>query len=405
MATVRPFRALRPSGKAVEEVISLPYDVMNRKEAKEMAKDSPNSFLHITRAEIDLDDSIPAYDDRVYKQGRDNLEAFIDKGVLVRDSDPAFYIYRQRMNGNTQTGLVACVAVAEYENNTIKKHELTRVEKEEDRIRHFDVCNANTEPIFLTYRGEKRIDTLLEGWISDHEPEYDFTTEDGISHELWMLDDAELIEATGKLFSEVTSFYIADGHHRSASAYKVGKRKQSEESKYFMAVLFPDHDLKVFDYNRVVKDLFGHSKEEFISLVERKFILNEAAEIPYRPKKKHEFGMYLDGKWYTLQVRPGFVNEDDVVGSLDVALLQELLLGPILGIGDPRKDNRIDFVGGIRGLSELEKRVNEDMEVAFCVHPVTVDELIAVSDKGEIMPPKSTWFEPKLGSGLFVHEL
>lgn len=405
MATVRPFKAVRPKADYAEKVISLPYDVMNRHEAKEMAEGNPQSFLHITRAEIDLDDSISQYDDRVYLKGKENLDRFIEEGTLIREACPSFYIYKQKMLDNVQTGLVATVSVDEYENNVIKKHELTRVEKEMDRIRHFDVCNANTEPVFLTYRGDKKIDSLLSDWMGAHKPEYNFTTPDGVSHSLWLINDESLINSLQDLYKEIPSLYIADGHHRSASAYKVGKEKDSQESKYFMAVLFPDYDLNVYDYNRVVKDLNGLDKSEFLDRIEEKFYLTEMGKEEYKPRKKHEFSMYLDGLWYHLEVKPDYLEVDDIIEGLDVSLLQNLLLDPVLGIKDPRTDNRIDFIGGIRGMSELKRRAEDDMRLAFAVFPVTVDELIEVSDQGKIMPPKSTWFEPKLGSGLFLHEL
>ena len=413
MATVKPFKAIRPDAKYADKVISLPYDVMNRKEAAEMAADNPYSFLHICRAEIDLPEQENAYDQSVYEKARDNIAERLASGVFVQEDKPALYIYRQIMDGRVQTGIVGCVAVDEYQNNTIKKHEFTRVEKEKDRINHFDVCDADTEPVFLTYRDDKRIRTIMEGYVANHEPEYDITSDDGIQHTLWVVDDPELVRSLTGLFDEIPALYIADGHHRSASACKVGLKRREEhpdytgdeEFNFFMAVIFPDNDLKIFDYNRVVKDLNGYTSEEFLDKIrEAGFDVEEKGSDFYYPEGKHIFAMFLDGKWYKLTARDSII-PDHVTESLDVAVLQNSLLHPILGIEDPRTDKRIDFVGGIRGLEELEKRVNDDMEVAFAVYPVDVDDLLRVADNNMVMPPKSTWFEPKLGSGLFLHSL
>ena len=413
MATVKPFKAIRPDAKYADKVISLPYDVMNRKEAAEMAADNPYSFLHICRAEIDLPEQENAYDQSVYEKARDNIAERLASGVFVQEDKPALYIYRQIMDGRVQTGIVGCVAVDEYQNNTIKKHEFTRVEKEKDRINHFDVCDADTEPVFLTYRDDKRIRTIMEGYVANHEPEYDITSDDGIQHTLWVVDDPELVKSLTGLFDEIPALYIADGHHRSASACKVGLKRREEhpdytgdeEFNFFMAVIFPDNDLKIFDYNRVVKDLNGSTSEEFLDKIkEAGFDVEEKCSDIYYPEGKHIFAMFLDGKWYKLTARDSII-PDHVTESLDVAVLQNSLLHPILGIEDPRTDKRIDFVGGIRGLEELEKRVNDDMEVAFAVYPVDVDDLLRVADNNMVMPPKSTWFEPKLGSGLFLHSL
>ena len=413
MATVKPFKAIRPDAKYADKVISLPYDVMNRREAAEMAAENPYSFLHICRAEIDLPEQEDAYDRSVYEKARDNIAERLENGVFVQEEKPALYIYRQIMDGRAQTGIVGCVAVDEYQNNTIKKHEFTRVEKEIDRINHFDICDADTEPVFLTYRDDKRIRSIMEGYVANHEPEYDITSEDGIQHTLWVVDDPELVQSLTGLFDEIPALYIADGHHRSASACKVGLKRREEhpdytgdeEFNFFMAVIFPDNDLKIFDYNRVVKDLNGNSKEEFLAKIqEAGFEVEEKGSDIYYPEGKHIFAMFLDGKWYKLTARDSII-PDHVTESLDVAVLQNSLLHPILGIEDPRTDKRIDFVGGIRGLEELEKRVNDDMEVAFAVYPVDVEDLLRVADNNMVMPPKSTWFEPKLGSGLFLHSL
>ena len=413
MATVKPFKAIRPDAKYADKVISLPYDVMNRREAAEMAAENPYSFLHICRADIDLPEQEDAYDRSVYEKARDNIAERLENGVFVQEEKPALYIYRQIMDGRAQTGIVGCVAVDEYQNNTIKKHEFTRVEKEIDRINHFDICDADTEPVFLTYRDDKRIRSIMEGYVANHEPEYDITSEDGIQHTLWVVDDPELVQSLTGLFDEIPALYIADGHHRSASACKVGLKRREEhpdytgdeEFNFFMAVIFPDNDLKIFDYNRVVKDLNGNSKEEFLAKIqEAGFEVEEKGSDIYYPEGKHIFAMFLDGKWYKLTAKDSII-PDHVTESLDVAVLQNSLLHPILGIEDPRTDKRIDFVGGIRGLEELEKRVNDDMEVAFAVYPVDVEDLLRVADNNMVMPPKSTWFEPKLGSGLFLHSL
>jgi uncharacterized protein (DUF1015 family) len=414
MAIVRPFPAVRPAYEFVENIIALPYDVMNRSEAKEMAKDNPYSFLHISRSEIDLDDSVSPYSTEVYQKAKENLFSFIEKGVLIQDEKPMLYIYAEEMDGRVQTGIVACTSISEYEDNIIKKHELTRSEKEQDRINHFDICNANTEPVFLTYRDDKEIRKIVDGWILKHLPVYDIRSSDGIKHILWVIDQDEVIKNLCNLFSEIPNLYIADGHHRSASAYRVGlKRRESlegkatgnEESNYFMSVIFPDQDLKIFDYNRVVKDLNGNSEEEFLSKLKENFLLFPIKSKDITPKAKHEFSMFLNGSWYRLAPKDNIINDGNPIESLDVSILQNYLLKPILGIDDPRTDKRIDFVGGIRGLSELERRVNLDMKVAFALYPVSIDDLLTISDQGMIMPPKSTWFEPKIGSGLFIHML
>jgi len=413
MAIVRPFRAVRPAKDFADKVISLPYDVMNREEAAKMAEENPYSFLHICRSEIDLPNVENPYSEQVYEKARKNIDDFLINEILIREEQPLLYIYKQEMDGRSQVGIVGCVSIDEYLNNTIKKHEFTRVEKELDRINHFDRCNTNTEPVFLTYRDEKRLRTLIEGWMNGHTPEYEFKTGDEIGHALWPITDLNVIDSLTALFHEIDSLYIADGHHRSASAVKVGQKRREanpgytgeEEFNYFMAVIFPDVDLRIFDYNRVVKDLNGLSREEFLQKVAEKFFVEPAENSPYRPEEKHCFGMYLKDQWYKLTAKPEIVCDEDVIKCLDVSILQENLLQPILGIDDPRTDKRIDFVGGIRGLGELEGRVAHDMNVAFALYPVSISDLLAVSDKDMVMPPKSTWFEPKLGSGLFMHEL
>ena len=358
MATVRPFTAIRPEKKYADKVISLPYDVMNRQEASDMAEGNPYSFLHICRSEIDLPEQENPYDRSVYEKARDNIEKYLREGVFREEEKPALYVYRQIMDGRVQTGIVGCVSVDEYQNNIIKKHEFTRVEKEQDRINHFDVCDADTEPVFLTYRDDKRIRTIVEGFAAGNEPEYDITAEDGIRHILWVIDDDKIVNSITELFSEIPALYIADGHHRSASACKVGMKRReenpgytgNEEFNFFMAAIFPDNDLKIFDYNRVVKDLNGNSAEEFIKKIEAAgFEVENKGADTYRPEKKHVFSMYLEGNWYKLTAKDEII-PDHVTDSLDVAVLQNNVLSPILGIEDPRTDKRIDFVGGIRGL-------------------------------------------------------
>lgn len=413
MATLRPFRAIRPDAELASQVISLPYDVMNRKEAAKMAEGNPYSFLHICRSEIDLPDEENPYDRLVYEKAKANIEERLEKGIFVKEDKPALYIYRQIMDGRVQTGIVGCVSVDEYQNNIIKKHEFTRVEKELDRINHFDVCDTNTEPVFLTYRDDERIRMIIEGFIANNDPVYDIISEDGIGHTLWVIDDEAILDNIVELFGEIPALYIADGHHRSASACKVGLKRREEnpdytgdeEFNFFMAVIFPDNDLKIFDYNRVVKDLNGNSKEKFLKKIEDAgFEIEEMGSEIYHPERKHVFSMYLEGKWYKLTAKADII-PNHVIDSLDVAILQNNLLHPILGIEDPRTDKRIDFVGGIRGLGELERRAEDDMKVGFAVYPVDVEDLLNVADNNMVMPPKSTWFEPKLGSGLFLHGL
>lgn len=413
MSIVRPFKAIRPGEGYAEKIISLPYDVMNRKEAAQMAEGNPHSFLHICRAEIDLPEQENPYDISVYEKAKSNIAENLEKGVFVQEEKPALYVYRQVMDGRVQTGIVACVSVDEYQNNIIKKHEFTRVEKELDRINHFDVCDTNTEPVFLTYRDDKRLRTIIEGFAANNKPVYDLVSEDGIGHTLWVIDDEEIIANITELFGEIPALYIADGHHRSASACKVGLKRREEnpdytgeeEFNFFMAAIFPDNDLKIFDYNRVVKDLNGNTAEEFIAKVEAAgFVVEEKGEEIYAPEAKHVFSMYLDNKWYKLTAKEEII-PDHVIDSLDVAILQNNVLDPILDIKDPRTDKRIDFVGGIRGLGELKRRADDDMVVAFAIYAVDVDDLLRVADNDMVMPPKSTWFEPKLGSGLFLHSL
>jgi uncharacterized protein (DUF1015 family) len=413
MAVVRPFKAVRPVENLADKVAALPYDVMNSDEAREMVEGNPYSFLHVDKPEIDLDKSIDLYDKRVYEKARENLNKMISEGILVRDSKPNLYIYRQIMNGRSQTGIVGCTSIDDYMKDIIKKHEHTRADKEQDRINHVDYCDANTGPIFLTYRNRKEISDIVAEW-TEKKPLYDFVSEDGISHIVWIIEDEETISDIYSLFSEVDYLYIADGHHRAASAVKVGKMRREakpnysgeEEFNFFLSVIFPDNDLYIMDYNRVVKDLNGLSTDEYMLKISEKFdVSTYEGEGTYMPSSKHTYGMYLEGKWYKLTAKEGTYDPNDPVDRLDVSILQKNLLSSILGIEDPRTDKRIDFVGGIRGLKELERRVETGMKVAFSMFATTIDDLMAIADAGKVMPPKSTWFEPKLRSGLFVHEL
>lgn len=415
MAIVKAFKAIRPIPNLASQIAALPYDVMNSEEAREMVKGNPYSFLHVDRAEIDLDPSIDVHDKKVYEKARENLDKMIENGEFIQDEKPCLYIYRQIMNGRAQTGLVFCASIDDYINNKIKKHEFTRADKEQDRINHVDYCDSNTGPIFLTYKEDEVTSEVIKEWTKDgtrRKPIYDFVSEDGIGHQVWVIDNDIIIEEIIALFGEIENLYIADGHHRSASAVKVGlKRRQEnpnytgdEEFNYFLAVAFPDNDLMVMDYNRVVKDLNGLSAEEFINKLGEKFTVTESNE-SVKPAKKHTFGMYLENKWYLLEAKDGIYNTEDPIDSLDVAILQNNVLTPILGIEDVRTSDRIDFIGGIRGIKELERRVNKDMKVAFSMYPTEVSDIMKVADIGEVMPPKSTWFEPKLRSGLFIHKL
>ncbi len=411
MATIRPFAALRPPKQYVEQVSCLPYDVMNHREACAMAAGNPSSFLHICRADIDTSEEA-IHDTITYEKSRENLEKFIQEGFLVREAAPCYYIYRQIMWGRVQTGIVGCASVDEYQNGTILRHELTRKEKELDRINHFDTCSAQTEPVFLAYRKHEGISTAIREWIKFHKPEYDFKSEDGVTHLLWPVTDPGVIDTIRRGFEEVPALYIADGHHRTASSAAVSAKRREqhpdytgeEEFNYLMAVTFCDEDLFIMDYNRVVSDLNGLTPEQFTDAISAAFTVTPApAGAPYAPRTKHEFGMYLNGRWHILTAKPGTYDAGHPIQSLDCAILQSNLLAPILGISDPRTSPRIDFVGGIRGLEELEKRTKSG--VAFALYPVTMADLFHVADSGEIMPPKSTWFEPKLRSGLFVHEI
>ena len=413
MAVFRPFRAFRPKQEFAQEVAAKPYDVLNSEEAREEVKGHPYSFLHVGKPEIDLDPKINLYDPKVYEKGKENLHKLIDEGIIVQDKEPHLYVYAQTMNGKTQYGLVGCASVEDYWNDVIKKHEKTRADKEEDRCNHVRVTDAHTGPIFLTYPDIDMINKLVADIIKN-KPDNDLVAADGIRHTSWVIRDKEVAKKIEDRLKEVPNFYVADGHHRSAAAARVGRERREanpnhrgdEEYNFFLAVLFPASQLNILDYNRVVKDLNGNTEEEFFAKVRKNFDIVDAPKSPYRPQKKGEFGLYMDHKWYKMTAKPAIANVADPVDSLDVALLQNYVLQPILGIDDPRTNKRIDFVGGIRGLGELESRCNSgEMKLAVAMFPTSINELMSIADAGKIMPPKSTWFEPKLRDGMFVHFL
>lgn len=406
MISIIPFKALRPEAQHAKAVASKPYDVLNSKEARIEAQGNPNSFLHITKSEIDLPESIDIHSQAVYDKAKENLNAFISRKILFREDKPCYYIYRLIMNGRSQTGLVCGSSVDDYEKDLIKKHEFTRPEKELDRINHIKTTGAQTGNVFLAYKNVKQIDSLISKWTSTKNPQYDFTADDGIQHSVWIVNDDKTIQQITDYFKTlVPHTYIADGHHRAASAAKVRKElggKATENADYFLTTLFASNELAIMDYNRVIKDLGGLSEAEFISKLDEKFIIEKKSKA-YRPEALHDFGLYLDKQWYKLTSKPGTYTEDPI-GILDVSILQEQVLGPVLGIKDQRTDKRIDFVGGIRGLEELEKRVDSgEMKLAFSLHPVSIEQLFDIADSGNVMPPKSTWFEPKLRDGLLTH--
>ena len=412
MADIKPFKAYRPTKEKVTEIASLPYDVFNRREAKEKVSENPGSFLAIDRPETQFPDDFDMYSERAYKTAHDMLWDRIEKGDFIQDENPCYYIYEQNMNGRVQTGIVACASIDDYLSNVIKKHENTRADKEEDRINHVYTCEAQTGPIFLCYRENAVISEIVQKVKDMDEPIYSFTSEDGVINRIWIMEDEEENNMISRIFTGINDIYIADGHHRCASAVKVGLRKREEgkgivrgklKSDYFLSVLFPDSDLMIMDYNRVVKDLNGMSSREFLKKLESSFeVKKEDSQV--KPSKKGEFGLYLDKTWYRMNIKEGLTPDDPVEG-LDVSVLQNEVLSKYLGIGDPRTDKRIDFVGGIRGLDELEKRCSSDMRLAFSMYPTSISELFDVADAGLLMPPKSTWFEPKLLSGLFIHAI
>lgn len=413
MVVARPFKAIRPVKNLASKIASLPYDVIDSDEARKIAKGNPYSFLHVDKAEIDLDININVHDKRVYEKARDNLNRMIKNGDFIQDKENYFYIYRQIMNKREQVGLVFTASIDDYRNNIIKKHEFTRADKEIDRINHVDYCNANTGPIFLTYRKNIEISKIIRKYIK-REAEYDFYSEDSVRQSVWIINEKKDIKDLIKLFKTIDNMYIADGHHRCESAAKVGEMRRldkanytgDEEFNYFLAVAFPDEDLYIMDYNRVVKDLNGLTKDEFINRISEDFnVSKHNGHGGYKPIKKHTFGMYLEKEWFVLEAKNDSFDENNLIESLDVSILQKNVLEKILDIKDIRTSDRIDFIGGIRGIKELERRVNKDMKVAFSMYPTDIHEVMDISDINEVMPPKSTWFEPKLRSGLFIHKL
>lgn len=404
MAIIKPFKALKPKKELAEQVASRPYDVLNSQEAKKEAAGNNYSFLRITKSEIDLPDGIDTHSQQVYDKAKANLELFIQNGTLFREEKPCYYIYQLVMNGKSQTGLVCVSSVEDYFNDVIKKHELTRPEKEKDRIDHMQTIRAQTGNVFMAYRDVMEINALINGWKAKNSPEYDFTASDGIKHTVWVINRDDVIGSITNLFAtKVPNTYIADGHHRAASAAKVSKQlPDSGDAKFFLTTIFPESQLAILDYNRVVKDLNDLTTEEFIGALQEDFMITYSPE-PVKPAVLHEFGMYLEDEWYILTAREG-TYRNDPIGVLDVTILQKNVLDKILDIDDPRTDTRVDFVGGIRGLEELEKRVNSgEMAAAFSLYPVTLEQLFAIADSGKVMPPKSTWFEPKLRDGLLTH--
>jgi len=414
MAILKAFKGLRPPLEIVKDLASRPYDVLNSEEAREEAKGNPYSLLHIIKPEIDLPAGIDVHSQAVYDKAKENFELFRKQGWLKPDTRDNLYIYAQTMNGRTQYGIVGCAGVSDYMNGIIKKHELTRKDKEEDRMKHVRITNANMEPVFFAYPAVKEIDEIVANFVGSNAPAYDFTSVDGIGHHFWVIDDAAVISAITGLFAKIPATYVADGHHRTAAAALVGNEKKNnnqdhngnEEYNYFLAVHFPDNQLTIIDYNRVVKDLNGLSKDQLLEKLGNVFSIENKGNAICKPVKLHNFSMYIDSTWYSLTAKPGTYNDSDPIGVLDVTILSRLVLDDILGIKDLRTSDRIDFVGGIRGLGELVKRVDSgEMKAAFALYPVSMKQLIDIADSGNIMPPKTTWFEPKLRSGLVVHSL
>jgi uncharacterized protein (DUF1015 family) len=412
MSLVLPFKAVRPEQKFVSQVAALPYDVMTREEGQKAVLGNALSFMHVEKSEIDVPDGTKSDDSIIYQTAKRNFIDMRTKGILLQDESPCFYIYRQQMGSQIQTGIVGLMSAAEYDAGKIKKHELTRQDKEEDRIRHVDTVNAQTGPVFISYRERQSLNKIVDE-ITVLVPEYDFTAEDGVKHTVWVVADAEKIDKIKKAFSEVDALYIADGHHRAAAATTIARTRRAKDSsrgasneyESVLAVFFPHTQLKIMDYNRAVKDLNGLTPKKFIETISLNFTVTKTFK-DRSPKRLHDFGMYLDGEWYKITIKEGVYNANDPVASLDAAILQDHLLYPVLGIKNPRIDDRIKFIGGIRGMDELEKLVNKDgFAVAFSVYPTTMEQIIKVADAGAIMPPKSTWFEPKLRSGIFTHKL
>jgi uncharacterized protein (DUF1015 family) len=414
MAIVKPFRGMRPAHNYAEKVAALPYDVISSQEARKLAAGNTYSFYHVSKPEIDLDANIDPYDPRVYKQGADYFKQLVEQKVLLQDKEPCFYLYRQVMGEHSQTGLVACVAVEEYNDNKIKKHELTRPDKEDDRLKHILALSSQTGPVFLTYPAVEKLDGIFKK-LAARKPIYNFTSEDQIEHTFWVINNEDTIKEIKKQFSKIKNLYVADGHHRSAAAARVSellKKKNpqhhdNDEYNFFLAVIFPHDQMQILAYNRAVADLHGLTPEKFLKKIAEKFLVRDYSDAEgYQPAVHHDFGMYLEGMWYRLSAIPGTWKENDPLERLDVNILYHNLLKPVLGIGDPRKDKRIGYIGGIRGLEGLKNRVDSgEMAVAFALYPTQIEDLLLIADAGEIMPPKSTWFEPKLRDGLIMHML
>jgi uncharacterized protein (DUF1015 family) len=414
MAILKAFKGWRPPAEIVKQLASRPYDVLDSKEARIEASGNPYSLLHIIKPEIDLDENVNLYSEEVYNKAKENFDLYRSKGWLVQDEEEYLYLYAQTMNGKTQYGLVGCAGVDDYMNNVIKKHELTRPDKEEDRMKHVRVTNANMEPVFFSYPAKAAIDEIVKSIVENNKADYDFTADDGFGHHFWVVRNREQIDRLIALFAELPSTYVADGHHRTAAAALVGNEKKGnnphhtgdEEYNYFLAVHFPDNQLTIIDYNRVVKDLNGHTVEDFIEKLKQGFVVEDKGTDIYKPDRLHNLSMYLHGRWYSLTAKEGTYNDNDPIEVLDVTILTNQVLAPLLDITDLRRSKRIDFVGGIRGLGELKRRVDSgEMQVAFALYPVSMQQLIDIADSGNIMPPKTTWFEPKLRSGLVIHSL
>jgi len=413
MITVKPFRGVRPQPELVEQVAAPPYDVLNSDEARELARDNPYSFLHVNKPEIDLDPGIGPYDEKVYLKGAENFRRFLSRGIIFQDKTPCFYVYRQIMGDHRQTGLVAAASVEDYQADRIKKHELTRPDKEDDRLKHISYQNAQVGPVFLTYKAVAEIDEIVDE-IVRNTPVYDFHGEEDVQHTLWVVDNPETIARIESAFKNLDALYVADGHHRSAAATRLKIQRQAENPhhtgnepyNFFLSVIFPHNQMQILDYNRVIKDLNGQSRAGFLQQLGSLFMVENHGTEPFKPEKAHEFGMYLDKNWYKLTAKPQLIENGDPVKRLDVSILQENVLSPILGITNPRKDARIDFIGGTRGLKALQERVDSGKwQVAFALYPTSIQDLMGIADAGKTMPPKSTWFEPKLKSGLVVHLL
>ncbi|MDI3480919.1 MAG: hypothetical protein PWQ97_574 [Tepidanaerobacteraceae bacterium] len=412
MANIKPFKALRPVPKLAAKVAALPYDVVSTDEAREMVKQNSISFLHVDKPEIDFDEPVDAHDEKIYQKACENLNDMIRNGVYIKEKCECLYIYKLIRNGKAQKGVVLCTSIDDYLNNIIKKHENTLAPKEQDRVNHVKYTNAHTGPILMAYRKNPEINAILDDWTNKIEPVYDFVSEDGIGHSVWVIDDENVINNLMNLFSKIESLYIADGHHRAAAAVRVGQMRRkatpaftgSEEYNYFLSVVFPADELTILEYNRLIKDLNGLSEAELLQKTAEKFDIIYNGKSPFRPAERHTFGMYICGRWYGIRAKEGTFKEDDPVARLDVSILQNNIISPIFGITNPRNDDRIDFIGGIKGLKELERRVDSgEMKVGFSMYPTSMEDLMSIADAGKIMPPKSTWFEPKLRSGLFIH--